>query len=142
MKNIHDYSDIINLPHYTSSKRAKMSLEDRAAQFAPFEALTGHEELIEETGRKTDCKIELSETVIEELNRKIQFIKDNLKEKKECVITYFVEDKHKNGGAYIVKKGIVRKIDSIGKEIVMEDKTSIPVNDVIEIESPLFENLK
>ena len=69
-KDTNRYDDIINLPHHQSTERAHMSLHDRAAQFAPFAALTGHEEAVEETARLTDDKIILDETVIEKINQK------------------------------------------------------------------------
>ncbi len=42
-----DYSTIINLPHYISVKHPQMSMQNRAAQFAPFSALSGYEEAVE-----------------------------------------------------------------------------------------------
>jgi hypothetical protein len=68
------YKDIINLPHYQSKKRPHMSNYDRAAQFSPFAALTGHDEAIRETARLTDKKLELDEMTKTMLNEKFNFI--------------------------------------------------------------------
>lgn len=76
--NNHEYDDIIDLPHPTSRKHPRMSLHDRAAQFAPFAALTGHEAAIKETARLTDRKAELSDEMIAELNDQINIIRDNI----------------------------------------------------------------
>ena len=71
IKNIHDYSDIINLPYKKSKKYKHMSQKDRAAQFAPFAALTGHKQLIQETQRLTEDKKELDENKKSILNQKL-----------------------------------------------------------------------
>ena len=90
-----NYDDIINMPHHVSKKHAQMSLEERSAQFAPFSPLTGYEEMVEETGRITSKKIEITEELKEELNRKLQEIKENIEEKPKTIIMYFVEDLNK-----------------------------------------------
>ena len=84
-----NYEDIINLPHHVSTKRPQMPLKDRAAQFAPFAALTGHDEAIKETARLTDERIELDESTLAILNDKIQIILDNLDIEPEITVTYF-----------------------------------------------------
>ena len=76
--NNHKYDDIIDLPHYTSKKRPRMSMHDRAAQFSPFAALTGYEDAVEETARLTDSKIELDDDKVEDINVKLQLIKEHL----------------------------------------------------------------
>ena len=105
----------------------------RAAQFAPFAALTGYDEAVEEIARLTDSKIELDEYQKSELNDKLQFI-INSEEDEEVSITYFVPDKRKSGGAYITKKGIVLKVREYEKDVVMGDGTEIPIDDIIVIE--------
>ena len=86
------YDDIINLPHHQSTVRAHMSLHDRAAQFAPFAALTGHEEAVEETARLTDERITLDETAIEKINQKLYDVVQHLSEKRTIIITYFINN--------------------------------------------------
>ena len=102
MENIsHKYDDIINLPHHVSKKHPQMSLHDRAAQFSPFAALTGHKAAINETARLTDEKQILSEDVIAKLNEQLNLIKENIGTNPIVTITYFVPDDRKSGGAYI-----------------------------------------
>ena len=132
-KDEHKYDDIINLPHHQSRERAHMSLHDRAAQFAPFAALTGHEEAIEETARLTDEKITLDETAIEQINEKLNEIANHLPEKKTVSITYFRPDKRKSGGAYLTDIGTVKKIDAVDKVIVMDNRMKTKMEPIIEI---------
>lgn len=135
-KNAHRYDDIINLPHPTSVNHPRMSLYDRAAQFSPFAALTGHDAAIKETARLTEHKIELSEDTISRLNEKLQIVSDHLET--EVTITYFVPDERKSGGAYVSHTGTVRRIDDYEHTLVMTDKTVIPIEQISEIESELF----
>lgn len=132
----HRYDDIINLPHPTSVNHPRMSLYDRAAQFSPFAALTGHDAAIKETARLTEQKIELSEDTISRLNEKLQIVADHLET--EVTITYFVPDERKSGGAYVSYTGIVRRIDDYEHTLIMTDKTVIPIEQISEIESELF----
>ena len=127
------YDDIINLPHHISNKHPQMTLEARAAQFAPFAALTGYESELRETVRLTDKKIELEEEVKEELNRKLQKIKTNIKDKINVNFTYFIKDKTKDGGAYIKTYGVVNKIDEDNRIIILDTKEEIPIDDILEI---------
>ena len=138
MKN---YDDIINLPHHVSQKRRQMSSENRAAQFAPFSALTGYSDAIKETGRLTDKKIELDEERKIILNTKLQILNENLKNKPEITITYFVKDHKKNGGAYKDINGIIKKINIYEQEILLEDKTKILLNDIFDIKGEIFNTL-
>ncbi len=129
----HKYDDIINLPHHVSKVHPRMSIQNRAAQFAPFAALTGYESELRETVRLTDKKIELEEEVKEELNRKLQKIKTNIKDKINVNFTYFIKDKTKDGGAYIKTYGVVNKIDEDNRIIILDTKEEIPIDDILEI---------
>ena len=133
-----NYDDIINLPHHVSKKRPQMSIEQRSAQFAPFAALTGYDEAVKETARRTDRRIELEEGQKEILNNKLLYILENIESKPEITFTYFLPDNKKSGGKYIDKTGIVRKIDMIEQYIQLIDKSKININDIIDIESELF----
>lgn len=135
------YKDIINLPHKQSTKRPRMSLLDRAAQFAPFAALTGYDDAIKETGRLTDEKIEMSEENLNELNLKFQVLVDLLDEEHEVSFTYFIPDGAKAGGAYITKQGIVKKVDDYERLITLYDGTKIPMDDVLAIEGEIFNSI-
>ena len=97
-----DYSDIINLPHHQSKTRPHMTNYNRAAQFAPFAALTGHSEAIDETARLTDSKIELDEYEKEIIDRKLRIITENISTMPEITVCYFVPDEKKAGGAYVM----------------------------------------
>lgn len=130
------YKDIINLLHPTSANHPRMSLYDRAAQFSPFVALTGHDTAIKETARLTEQKIEKSEDMISLLNEELQIVVDNLGT--EVTITYFVLDEGKSGGAYVSHTGTVRRIDDYEHTLIMTDKTVIPIEHISEIENELF----
>ena len=137
------YDDIIHLPHHRSKKHAPMPLKDRAAQFSPFAALTGHDAAIKETARLTDRKIELDEYEIAILDEKLQMIKmqldiknDNLTQIKivpEITVTYFQPDIRKEGGEYVTATGNVKKVDEYSKCLIMNDGTRILIEDIIEI---------
>ena len=117
-QNQHQYDDILNLPHPTSKNHPRMSLHDRAAQFSPFAALTGHEAAIKETARLTDDKQILSEDVIEKINGQLKIIAENIGAEQEITVTYFVPDSQKSGGAYVDCAGTVRKIDKYNRTTV------------------------
>lgn len=131
----HDYDDIINLPHHVSSKRPQMSMLDRAAQFSPFAALTGYDDAIQETGRLTDEKINLSEEEKEALDRKQQILLERLDERPALTVIYFVPDEKKSGGAYVTKSGNLKKIDEVERMVTLTDGTKISLDDVYDIES-------
>lgn len=138
----HKYDDIINLPHHVSKKHPQMSLEARSAQFAPFAALTGYGDAIDETQRETEDRIELDEEQKSILNRKIQFIKENIDNKPEIIVTYFIPDLTKEGGRYVTITGNIIKIDSFKQSIILEDMTEIPINEIIEILGNIFSELE
>lgn len=132
------YDNIINLSHHQSKSRPQMSLRDRAAQFAPFAALTGYDDLVVETARVTDEKIELSESQREVLDRKQAFIALHISEKPLIEVTYFVADKKKSGGKYVAKQGNIKRIDEYTQTYLFTDGTVISVSDIIKIESDIF----
>ena len=131
------YERIVGLPHKQSSTRKHMSLHDRAAQFAPFAALTGYESSIQEKSRLTTQRLEIDEYEIEQLNYKLQIIAEHLGDMK-VAITYFVPDALKSGGTYITKSGAVKQIDEYTKTVIMRDKTTIPIEEIINIEEVLL----
>lgn len=142
MENInHKYDDIINLPHHVSKKHPQMSLHDRAAQFSPFAALTGHKAAINETARLTDEKQILSEDVIAKLNEQLNLIKENIGTNLIVTITYFVPDDRKSGGAYISNTGVVKKINEYNHTVILTDKTVIPIEQISEMQSDIFSEI-
>ena len=119
-KDEHRYDDIMHLPHHQSTKRAHMSLHDRAAQFAPFAALTGHEAAIEETARLTEDEITLDDTALADINDRLYEISQHLSEQWKVSVTYFRPDAKKQGGAYLTDVGTIRKINEIEQFIIMK----------------------
>ncbi len=128
MKN--DYSDIINLPHHVSEKHKPMDRINRAAQFAPFAALTGYEECISEEARLTNDEIILDEYEQEQINRELTELFESGKTVK---ITYFCPDGKKAGGKYVEYVGKIKRIEEIEREIVFEDKKRINVDLITDI---------
>lgn len=137
-----DYNKIINLPHHQSATRKRMSNYDRAAQFAPFAALTGHDEAIKETARLTDDYIEMGEDRLGELSAKIQLLIDKLSEQPEITVVYFVPDERKSGGSYAEKTGVVRIIDEYERKLVFYDSDKILIDRVADFKGEIFSQLE
>lgn len=136
------YNDIIDLPHHVSTKRPRMSMQDRAAQFSPFAALTGYDAAVKEAARLTDSRTELSDEELSILNIKFQILLDHLREKPNVSFTYFKPDEKKSGGKYVTLRGIVKKADTFKRLVVMQDDTGIPMDDILDIEGEIFESLQ
>ena len=132
------YDDIINLPHYESKTRKRMSLEARSAQFAPFAALTGYDDKVKETARRTDKRIELSDEEYNIINTKLQIIKEHIKEQPEINFVIFVKDKLKDGGKYEELNGKVRVIDEVNEEIILVDKRKILLKNIYDINGEII----
>ena len=128
-----EYDDIINLPHHVSKNHPPMPMMNRAAQFAPFAALTGYDAVINETGRLTDGFIELDENKKEQLNRKIAELIEEIDERHLVTITFFKPDEHKSGGSYSTLSGQLKKVDEFNQALIMEDETVIPFNYIFDI---------
>ena len=128
------YDDIIDLPHPTSQNHLRMSLHDRAAQFSPFAALTGHHAAIAETGRLTDRRVELDEYEMARVDAELQRLQELLPGGPTASITYFVPDERKNGGSYQTVTGEVKRIDTVAGVIQMVDWREIPIEDVFSAE--------
>lgn len=135
MKNSGKYDDIIKLSHHISKKHLQMSMEERAAQFAPFAALVGYEDAVEETARITTKRIELNEEEKDALDIKLQMLNEQIHIQiyPNVTIMYFVPDLKKNGGKYIKISGTVKKIDEYKQLIILDDKTEIPISEIISI---------
>lgn len=133
MSSLEKYKDIIDLEHPEPKNHKRMDKLTRAAMFSPFAALTGYHEQVEETGRLTDQKIDLTDEAKETISMKLNEVEKNLKEEKEITITYFVKDLKKQGGKYISKTGIIRKIDLYNNNIIFKDKTKINIENIIDI---------
>ena len=130
---MNNYDDIINLPHHISAKHPRLSKEQRAAQFAPFAALTGYGDAIKETARITEDRIELDEEEKKKIDNKILELKNKITEKPKVTITFFVPDTKKSGGEYVTIIGNLKRIDEYNKLLILEDKKKISIEDIIEI---------
>ena len=128
------YDDMLNLPHPTSARHPRMSLSDRAAQFAPFAALSGHSAALVETARLTDRHLELDEDQKAALDLKQQMLMDRIDEHPHVAVTWFQPDGKKDGGRYVTTTGRLKRIDEVGRVLVMEGKTAVPLDDVISID--------
>lgn len=132
------YDDILNLPHHVSASRPHMPAADRAAQFAPFAALTGYDAAVRETARQTDARLELDECEKEALNDKLRVLDEHLENAPEVTVTYFRPDDRKAGGAYVTVSGAVRKIDGYARVVVLADGGRIPIDEIAGLDSDLF----
>ncbi len=129
---MNNYDDIINLEHYEPKYHKRMSNLDRAAQFAPFAALTGYDDEIRETARLTNRKKELSEEDFNRINKYLNMLNDN--KDLEVNITYFIHDKYKSGGRYSNYIGKVKRIDNVYQIIYLTNNKKILFKDIIDIE--------
>jgi len=136
--NEHKYDDIINWPHHVSARHPQMPWADRAAQFSPFAALTGHDAAIRETARLTDAFVELDEERKEELNEQLRLIKENQAQRPEVEVTYFQPDLKKSGGAYMTFRGKVKKVDEYNRQLLFTDGTVLPMETLFSLEGELF----
>lgn len=135
----HRYDDIINLPHHVSTTHPQMDCMKRAAQFAPFAALSGYDDAIAEIQRITEPGIELDEDDKAVLDKKLKIILERITDKPEVVITYFVLDEKKSGGCYHIALGRVKKLDLYERILVMEDGINIQLDEIMEIDGSLFD---
>lgn len=135
----HPYDDIIDLPHHVSERHPQMSMYNRAAQFAPFAALTGHDAAITEAARLTDAELELFESDAEVLNRKLAFILQHIKDYILVEIVYFEPDGKKAGGSYRTKAGFIKESDPLAGTLEMDDGSLIPIRHIRDIKGDCFE---
>ena len=128
-----NYDDIINLKHHISKKHSRLSIEQRAAQFAPFAALNGYEDAINETARLTDSKIELPNDEKIKINNILLQIDKNADYNPKIAITYFIPDEKKQGGEYVTIIGKLEKINEQRKTILLDNNTEIQIDNIIEV---------
>lgn len=132
LKETHKYDEIISLSR-PESRRAKMSNDDRAAQFSPFAALTGFEAAIEETGRLTDTRIELDEGGKQLLDEQMNAVLEVINLQPKVTVTWFCYDERKAGGAYVSTTGHVKKIDTYNEKILLTNGETIPLGEIFSI---------
>ena len=127
------YRVIIDMPRHVSEKRPQMSLHDRAAQFAPFAALTGYDGRIAETARLTDSRIELSEDAKADIDFTLSALAERISVHPQINICYFVPDERKSGGKYVTEDAYLKRIDPIERAVVLTDGRRIAVDDILEL---------
>lgn len=127
------YKDIIYLDR-PKSRRERMSISDRSAQFAPFSALTGHQDAIDETARIVDEKLILSEDRIEELSHRFSEILMKINENPEVKVVHFIKDELKSGGRYETVQNRIKKYDVYKRVLTLENNVNISIDDILEID--------
>ena len=127
------YDDIINLPHHISPTRQRMSMHDRAAQFAPFAALVGYDDAVAETARLTENRPELDEQEQQAINERLAYIADHIPEQPEVRIKYFVPDERKSGGAIVEGSGQAKRISDADATITLADGCKIRLSDIVDL---------
>ena len=137
---MNNYADIINLKRPVSNHN-HLSIESSASQFSPFAALTGYDSEVKETARITDKRINIDDGLREMLNAKLNYLNDHIKESPNISITYFVKDPKKDGGKYLTKQGIIKRIDTVNEIIKFNDNMTISMNDIINITGDIFNTL-
>lgn len=131
-----NYDDIINLPHPDPKHHPRMSMYARAAQFAPFAALNGHNAAIQESARLTDRPLELSDQDKAILDNTFRKLLANIASKPSVIVTYFIPDERKEGGRYVTTTGNFHKWDEHQQMIILEDKTHIALRDIVDLRIP------
>lgn len=139
--NEHKYDDIINLPHPVSTEHPQMSLYDRAAQFSPFAALTGHDAAIRETARLTEEFAELDESRKEQLDEQLRLLRENQSRRPEIEVVCFQPDSRKSGGTYVNIRGRVKRVDEYRHQLEFTDGTILPMENLYSIEGNLFNEI-
>lgn len=136
------YDDIIGMPHHVSTKHPQMSPAKRAAQFMPFKALSGHDEDIEEAARVTSERVNLDADAIASLDDKLQMLTDMAADHPKIEVTFFQADEQKDGGSYPTITGRFKKVDEYERVIVLLDRKRIPIDDLVDIQSELYDSLE
>lgn len=136
------YDDIIHLSHHVSRTRKPMPMINRAAQFAPFAALIGHDEAITETARQTTPKRILSSDEQEILSKRLAYAIDHIGERPNLTFTYFIPDTLKDGGRYVTITGVIRKYDALEKTVVLETNEILLIDNILSISGEMIEKLQ
>ena len=134
----HEYDDIIDLPHHTSAKHPRLPMSSRAAQFAPFAALTGFESVIAEEGRLTDSFTELDDDRKEDIDLRLELLAGMTGDSPEATFMYFIPDAKKEGGSYSTVTGRIKKIDDIERIITLKSGVRIPIDSIFSITGEVF----
>lgn len=128
------YDEMLYMPHPVSRKHPQMSRYDRAAQFSPFAALTGHEAAVQEAARVTEERAELDEGEKERLNEILYTLLEKYQGHPDISVTYFCPDKRKSGGKYVTETGKIQKLDTFRRTIRLDNQSEIPLDQISNIE--------
>lgn len=134
---VHNYDDIIDIEKPKSNHKPMDRLQ-RSAQFAPFSALNGYEDSIEETGRIVDERVDLSEEEKDRISAKLTFLQDHINENIEVEIAYFVPDIKKKGGAYQTKVGVLRRVIDTERKVQFTDRSFLDIDSIYDIKADCF----
>ena len=134
---MNNYEDIIKLTR-PKSKHPHLGIDSRAAQFAPFAALTGYDSAVRETARLTKKKIELCDELKEVINTKLNYIENNIKDRYIITVTYFIKDEKKDGGRYESYSGIIKRVNNVEKFIKFEDNKLIEFDNILSLDGDMF----
>lgn len=134
------YDDIINLPHHVSKNRKQMPLAKRAAQFAPFAALTGYDDAISEAVRLTDARVVLSSDESAELSQRLNQALENIAEKNSYIFTCFIQDSKKSGGRYANFSGVIKSFNEYERAIKLENGYILQIDDIVSISGEEFDD--
>lgn len=134
---VHNYDDIIGIEKPKSSHKPMDRLQ-RSAQFAPFSALNGYEDSIEETGRVVDERVDLSDEEKGRISAMLTFLQEHIKDRIEVEITYFVPDSKKKGGAYQTKVGVLRRVLDAERKVQFEDRIFLDIDSIHDIKADCF----
>lgn len=131
VNNKNPYEDMLDMEHPTSRRHPRMEKEKRAAQFAPFAALTGYGDVIEETARYTESEMILDEN---QKSRLDQVLQDLMKEEHPAIcVTYFVPDLKKSGGRYVTKTAVLQAVSEQKQMLLLEDGEKIPFGQIADL---------
>lgn len=135
------YDDIIKMPHHVSRRHQQMSMEARAAQFAPFAALTGYDDAVVETARLTSSKRMLDDDDMMALDAKMQRLIALEREHPKVTITFFQPDSHKQGGEYRTLVGEIKNIDLIEGKLHLIGNQTITIADIMDMDAEVFQRM-
>ena len=139
-KKVERYSDIINLPHHQSVRRPHMSVYNRAAQFAPFAALTGYDQMVQDTAgmQLNDEKRVLSDDARRVLDEKLQILRKHLKEQPEIKVIFYDDKAGVNGGAYRFVSGNLKKFEENPAMLILDKNLKISCEGILSIQGEVF----
>ena len=126
--------DLLCCARPRTENRAPMPMKNRAAQFAPFAALTGYDDAVRETERLTDRRPEIGEDRAEILDRRLRWLRDHPDRIPEITVTWFVPDIRKNGGACRTRTCRAKRLDTRHSILLLEDGECVPISEICDLQ--------